>query len=126
MGNLSILLCSLICRLLNFNINIFNCLVNYNVLLLSDVVLLMAGSTNSVPMTFGHGYQTAMPTPYYYTTTYASAGYYTIKAPVNYTTPYDAPSYYTDALNYRYPSVAASSKCVSFILYRFQTSSILF
>ncbi|XP_046631772.1 uncharacterized protein LOC124311359 isoform X1 [Daphnia pulicaria] len=83
-------------------------MVNYNVLLLSDVVLLMAGSTNSVPMTFGHGYQTAMPTPYYYTTTYASAGYYTIKAPVNYTTPYDAPSYYTDALNYRYPSVAAS------------------
>jgi hypothetical protein len=55
MGNLSILLCSLLCRLLNININIFNCLVNYNVVLLSDVVSLMAGSTNSVPCLLGKG-----------------------------------------------------------------------
>jgi hypothetical protein len=60
-----------------------------------------------------------MPTPYYTTTAYASAGYYTIKAPVNYTTTYDAPTYYTDVLNYSYPSVAASSKCVSLILFRY-------
>ncbi len=98
------------------NINICNCLVNYDVVLLSDFVSLMAGLTTSLPMSFGHGYQTAMPTPYYTTTTYASAGYYTIKAPGNYTTTYDVQSYYTDALNYRYPSVAASSKCV-FLLF---------
>ena len=65
-------------------------------MLLSDVVSLMAGSTNSAPMSFGHGYQTIMPTPYYTTTTYASDGYHTIKAPGNYTTTYDAPSYYTE------------------------------
>ncbi|EFX79845.1 hypothetical protein DAPPUDRAFT_244549 [Daphnia pulex] len=39
------------------------CRAYYNVLLLSDFVLLMAGSTTSVPMSFGYGYQTAMPTP---------------------------------------------------------------
>jgi hypothetical protein len=61
-----------------------------------------------------YGYQTAIPTPYYTTTTYASDGYYTIKAPGNYTTTYDAPSYYTDALNYRYSSLAAISKCFFF------------
>jgi hypothetical protein len=48
--------------------------------------------------------------------TYVSAGYHAIKAPGNYTTTYDAPSYYTDALNYRYPSVAASSKCFFYSL----------
>jgi hypothetical protein len=48
-----------------------------------------------------------MPTPYYTTTAYASAGYYTINAPGNYTTTHDPPSYYTDALNFRYPSASA-------------------
>ncbi|EFX90361.1 hypothetical protein DAPPUDRAFT_309695 [Daphnia pulex] len=48
-------------------------MVNYNVVLLSDVVSLMAGLTTSLPMSFEHEYQTAMPTPYYTTTAYASA-----------------------------------------------------
>jgi hypothetical protein len=48
--------------------------------LLSDVVSLMAGSTTSVPMSFGYWYQTAVPTLYYTTATYASAGYYTINS----------------------------------------------
>ncbi|EFX90362.1 hypothetical protein DAPPUDRAFT_232281 [Daphnia pulex] len=75
--------------------------VNYNVVLLSDIVVsLMAGSTTSLPMSFEHEYQTAMPTPCYTTTAYASAGYYTIKAPGNYTTTYYVQSYYTDALRY--------------------------
>jgi hypothetical protein len=84
---------------IDININIFNCFVNYNVVLLSDVVSLMAGSITSVPISFGYGYQTAMPTSYYTITAYASAGYYTIKAPGNYTTTYDVQSYYTDPLN---------------------------
>ncbi|EFX76270.1 hypothetical protein DAPPUDRAFT_249171 [Daphnia pulex] len=74
-------------------------LLNYNVVLLSDIVVsLMAGSTTSLPMSFEHEYQSAMPTPYYTTTAYASAGYYTIKSPGNYTTTYDPTSYCTDAL----------------------------
>ncbi|EFX76351.1 hypothetical protein DAPPUDRAFT_249174 [Daphnia pulex] len=66
-------------------------IVNYNVVLLSDIVVsLMAGSTTSLPMSFEHEYQSAMPTPHYTTTAYASAGYYT--------TTYDPTSYCTDAL----------------------------
>ncbi|EFX89440.1 hypothetical protein DAPPUDRAFT_310518 [Daphnia pulex] len=93
------------------SLNQFAVMVNYNVVLLSAVVSLMVGSTTSLLMSFGYGYQTAMPTLYYAITTYASAGYYTIKASGNYTTTYDSPSYCTDDLNYRYPSVAASKFC---------------
>ncbi len=39
---------------IDINIDIFNCLANYNGVLLSDVVSLMAGSTTSVPMSFGY------------------------------------------------------------------------
>jgi hypothetical protein len=46
------------------------------------------------------GYQTAVPSPYYKTITYATTGHYTTKAPEYYTTTCDAPSYYTETPKY--------------------------
>jgi hypothetical protein len=48
-------------------------------------------------MSFGYGYQTETPPPYYTTATYATTGYCTTRAPEYYTQTYDASSYYTDA-----------------------------
>jgi hypothetical protein len=68
--------------------------------LLFGVASLVAGETTGVPMSSGYGgYQTATPA-FYYTTTYATTGYYTTKAPEHCNTTCDVPYYYTEASKY--------------------------